>query len=255
MKAVPPADSQGLVTYVGKLRALFPAHGHSIVEFEKTCKKSKPPEEAQPAAFDLYIDPSGNINTLQGAPVVGAQVTLLMKDPGTGLFVAPPDGDAVMSPANRTNPDVSRIDGGFGWDVLAGTWKVHVTKAGCHKPGDPSVPFVETEELVIPPAVVGLDLRMDCPDKARPKLSRLAVRKRVLSVSVSEAATVKAVLERCKGKRCKAVKRLSAKAAFARALEMKVPKSVKKGRYRVTASATDLAKNKAKPLVRTLRVK
>jgi hypothetical protein len=67
-----------------------------------------------------------------------------------------------MSPINRTNPDQTDGDGRFGWDVAAGTYKVRAAKAGCSLPADPSQAYVESDILVLQPAVSDLDLRLDC---------------------------------------------------------------------------------------------
>jgi len=80
----------------------------------------------------------------------------------TGTFTIVPTGDAIMSPANRTNPDTTDAEGHFGWDVVAGFYKVRAEKAGCVAPFDASQAYVETEVLVIPPPVTDLDLRLDC---------------------------------------------------------------------------------------------
>ena len=168
---------------------------------------------------------------------------------------ARPQRQRVHGASNRRNPDKTDVTGHFGWDVLTGRYKVRVTKKGCFKPKNKKVAFVDSREMDIPPPVTNLDLRLDCPDKVKPKLSAIKVKDRVLSVKVSEAATVKALLERCAGKRCRRAKAFTIKAKFSKVLTFKVPKAVKAGRYRATATATDLAKNKARPLRGTLRVK
>ena len=68
-----------------------------------------------------------------------------------------------MSPSNRKNPDVTHANGRFGWDVIAGYYKVRAERAGCHAPGDPAKSFVDTPELKIPPPVFDVDLRLKCP--------------------------------------------------------------------------------------------
>ena len=45
-----------------------------------------------------------------------------------------------MSPMNRVNPDLSEADGHFGWDVIAGFYKVRVAKSGCNAPPTPAPP-------------------------------------------------------------------------------------------------------------------
>lgn len=106
--------------------------------------------------FDIYIDPSGFVRNPAGQPVEGATVTLLRADDPAGPFVVVPDGSAIMSPANRTNPDLTDATGHFGWDVLAGYYLVRAEKADCG-------PAVESAVLTIPPPVTDLLLVLDCP--------------------------------------------------------------------------------------------
>jgi hypothetical protein len=113
-------------------------------------------------AFDVYIDPSGYVRTVSGDPIEGAKVTLLRFDPATGQFEAVPDGSAIMSPSNQTNPDATDSDGHFGWDVIPGVYKVRAEKEGCASPKDPEQGFVESRVIPIPPPVFDLDLRLDC---------------------------------------------------------------------------------------------
>jgi hypothetical protein len=56
-------------------------------------------------------------------------------------------------------------EGHFGWDVIAGFYKVRAEKAGCVAPNNPDQPYVESEILVVPPPVTDLDLRLDCHEK------------------------------------------------------------------------------------------
>lgn len=67
-----------------------------------------------------------------------------------------------MAPANRTNPDLTDVNGHFGWDVIAGFYKVRAEKAGCTDPNNSQVTFVETQVYEIPPPVTDIDLRLDC---------------------------------------------------------------------------------------------
>ncbi len=90
-------------------------------------------------------------------------MTLLQSDSFNGPFSQVADGSAVMSPMNRRNPDLSEADGHFGWDVVAGFYKVKAAKDGCHAPGNSGQAFTETEVQTIPPPVTNLDIRLDCP--------------------------------------------------------------------------------------------
>lgn len=123
--------------------------------------------------FNIYIDPSGYVRDTNGDPIEGATVTLYRSDTSAGPFEVVPDGSAIMSPSNRTNPDTTDEEdpdtaaeegGHFGWDVIAGYYKVTAEKDGCHAPDDENQPVVETEVLEIPPPVTNLDIRLECPE-------------------------------------------------------------------------------------------
>jgi hypothetical protein len=118
--------------------------------------------------FPIYIDPSGYVRSADGTPLAGATVTLLRADAAGGPFSSVPNGSATMSPSNRHNPDQSETDGHFGWDVIAGFYKVRVEKAGCHAPGDAGASAVETSVMTIPPPVTNLDLRLQCDPPVTP---------------------------------------------------------------------------------------
>ena len=133
--------------------------GPAVVRITIDCPSS--PDEL--IEFNIYIDPSGFVLTPGGAPVEGATVTLFRSDTGeAGTFTQVPDGSAIMSPANRTNPDLTDETGHFGWDTITGYYKVRAEKDGCHAPGNPGHAFVETAVLVIPPPVTDIDLRLEC---------------------------------------------------------------------------------------------
>jgi hypothetical protein len=139
----------------------FPDHGPKTVEVKK---RPKPPltNPGGDIPFHLYIDPSGFVRTTDGDPLPGAQVTLLRSDSPLGPFAIVADGSAVMSPSNRRNPDTTDSSGHFGWDVIAGYYKVQAEHDGCHRPGEPGVAFAETEVMEIPPPVTNLDIRLEC---------------------------------------------------------------------------------------------
>ena len=140
-------------TYSAIVPPFFPNHGPAHVHIHTTC-----PSDID---FDIYIDPSGLVRTVGGAPVVGALVTLFRADSAAGPFEAVPDGSAVMSPMNRHNPDTTDTIGHFGWDVISGFYKIRAQADGCTSPA--GGPYVETDVLTIPPAITGLDLRLLCP--------------------------------------------------------------------------------------------
>lgn len=142
-------------TYTGVLPAPYPHHGTATISIALSC--------GAPISFDIYIDPSGVVQDTHGNPVPGATVTLLTADSPSGTFTPVPDGSAIMSPGNRSNPSLTGATGTFGWDVLAGFYKVRAAKDGCNAPGNPSTLYVESAVLTIPPPVTGLVLTLDCP--------------------------------------------------------------------------------------------
>jgi len=96
------------------------------------------------------------------SPNLGATVTLYSADSIGGVYNIVPNGSAVMSSANRTNPDRSDSQGRFGWEVVTGFYKVRVEKSGCWSPGNPSQLYVESAPLTIPPPVTDLELQLEC---------------------------------------------------------------------------------------------
>jgi hypothetical protein len=148
--------------YVGTIQPLHPRNGYALIRITILCPSGLP----EVIDFPIYIDPSGTVRTVEGDPIQNATVTLYYFDGTVGDFAVVPDQDAVMSPANRTNPDLTDEEGYFGWDVLAGLYKVRAEKAGCMSPNNPQLPYVESEILVVPPPVTDLDLRLDCPGAA-----------------------------------------------------------------------------------------
>jgi hypothetical protein len=113
--------------------------------------------------FPIYIDPSGYVRLADGSPLAGATVKLFASESAGGPFTLVPDGSAAMSPMNRRDPDTTDAGGRFGWDVVAGFYKVRAEKSGCNAKGNPSQSFEETGVLTIPPPVENLDLRLECP--------------------------------------------------------------------------------------------
>ena len=106
-------------------------HGFVHVTFTAAAGVPNPPCGPIDGGY-VYIDPSGVVQTTGGVPIAGATVTLFRSDTGeTGTFVQVPNGSAIMSPGNRTNPDATDSAGHFGWDVIAGFYFVRAAKAGC----------------------------------------------------------------------------------------------------------------------------
>jgi hypothetical protein len=145
--------------YTAQILPLAPNHGQAEVNVDIDCPHPTPDDALD---FNIYIDPSGYVKTVEGNPIVGATVTLYWSNSPFGGFIRVPDQHAIMSPANRTNPDMTDSTGHFGWDVVAGYYFVTASKFGCTDPLDSTDVIVETAILTIPPPVFDLDLRLDC---------------------------------------------------------------------------------------------
>jgi Carboxypeptidase regulatory-like domain/Nidogen-like len=145
-------------TFTGTLPAVYPLHGEGTV----TLAISNCPDPSQDGTvrFTIYIDPSGLVvdGANGDAPIAGATVTLLSSDSLTGTFTAVPDGSAVMSPGNRANPDVSHVDGSFGWDTVPGFYEVEASKPGCGS--------TTSAAFQVPPPMTSLQLVLHCASGA-----------------------------------------------------------------------------------------
>jgi hypothetical protein len=146
--------------YSADIAPLSPNLGYATVVIAVQCPVSV--LAAQEISFTIYVDPSSAVRTLTGTPIAGATMTLYYYDDVTETFTAVPNGDSIMSPANRANPDTTDAEGRFGWDAIGGFYKVRAAKAGCVSPYDPAQPYVETDILAIPPSITDLDLHLDC---------------------------------------------------------------------------------------------
>ncbi len=152
-------DPVGSGSMVASIPALFPNHGNGVISILIGC----PDGSDEQVLVDLYIDPSGTvIDEVTGLPVAGATTTLYRSDDPTGPFEVVPDGSAVMSPFNRTNPDLTSADGLFGWDVIAGFYVVRAAAPSCVAPGNPSQAYIETDVLPVEPEWLGLELFLGC---------------------------------------------------------------------------------------------
>jgi hypothetical protein len=145
-------------TYSANVPAFLPIHGNAHVKITLVC----PGPVTTVIEGDIYIDPSGLVKTTTAAFLAGATVTLFRSDTSGGPFSAVPDGSGLMSPANRTNPGITDAAGHFGWDVIAGYYKVRAEKAGCLSPTNPAQAFVETSVMQIPPPATNLELVLNC---------------------------------------------------------------------------------------------
>ncbi|TPG19076.1 HYR domain-containing protein [Pedococcus bigeumensis] len=145
-----PLSAGGEGHYSASIPPLYPHHGAAEVLVVIVC----PDGSTQTVVFDIYIDPSGLVVDQRGTPVSGATVTLSRSDAPEGPFATVPTGSDIMSPANRANPMTTLASGHFGWDVVAGFYRVVASKAGCTD--------ASTDVLAIPPPVTDLRLVMTC---------------------------------------------------------------------------------------------
>jgi hypothetical protein len=140
--------------FSGTTPVMKPLHGHATVKITVTgCEKAG--EEIH-VEFKCWIDPSGKVvdGNHENAPLWEATVTLLSSPTETGTYTAVANGSEVMSPANRVNPDKTRENGAFGWDVIEGWYKVEATKAGCGT--------ATTAALHVPPPKENLEIVLHC---------------------------------------------------------------------------------------------
>ncbi|HET8949381.1 MAG TPA: nidogen-like domain-containing protein [Solirubrobacteraceae bacterium] len=148
--------------FTATIAPLQPDHGDGLIRITFTC----PGAPVDPVEFGIYIDPSGVVKDQNGNPVQGATVRLFRSASASGPFFPVPDGSAIMSPSNRINPDETDAAGRFGWDVVAGFYKVTAAKEDCVSAADPSQAAATTGVLTIPPPVTDLDLRLKCTPPA-----------------------------------------------------------------------------------------
>ena len=136
------------------------------------------PQPPNSWSASAYVDPSGVIATPAGVPVAGARVVLLRAG-ARNTFAPVTNGSATMSAANRRNPDRADALGHFGWDVLAGLYRVQASHPGCSAARGSGV--VQTRALPVPPPVTNLRLLLRCPHLRRAR-TRVTVRARNVPV-------------------------------------------------------------------------
>jgi len=146
--------------YTGQVPPLYPMHGPGTLTISVTCPNSL---GNTTSTIPIYIDPSGAVVDTHGNPIPGATVTLLRSDDPSGPFTQVPDGSPVMSEGNRRNPDTTRADGTFGWDVVTGYYEIQAQKTGCTDPSNPGNDHVTSAVVAVPPAAKGLKLVLSCP--------------------------------------------------------------------------------------------
>jgi streptogramin lyase len=140
----------------------FPQPGPIEVDVESTVTKEPNGEQKTDGArAAAYIDPSGTVRTTKGVPLSAAKVVLERRPSAVEPFAAVANGSVLMSPSNRRNPDRTDRLGRFGWDVLAGTYRVRARRRGCRAARGRGKD-VFTRALDVPPPRLGLVLRLRC---------------------------------------------------------------------------------------------
>lgn len=147
--------------YKATLEPLYPLHGNLQITINLACPNDSPP----PIVFNIWIDPSGLVVNTLGQPIGNATVSLYRSDIDSGPFDLIASGSGVMSPANRVNPMQTDNVGYFGWDVIAGYYKVRAEKSGCVAANNRTQSYVQTEVLIIPPPVTDLRLVLFCGEQ------------------------------------------------------------------------------------------
>jgi hypothetical protein len=137
--------------YNAALDPAEPHHGRVTYAITVTCPN---PSDDTTVTFDGYIDPSGTVVDGNGDPVAGATVTLESASTPAGPFTPVPSGSSTMSPGNQTNPGTTNGLGMFGWDVMAGYYRVEASAPDCSSNSTPV--------LSVPPPSVGLRITLTC---------------------------------------------------------------------------------------------
>jgi hypothetical protein len=104
----------------------------------------------------VLIDPSGYVYEAPDTSIriPGAAVFLERFDGTNFVLTDPVDDAALYSPLD--NPELTLSNGGYRWDVAAGTYRVRVVKTGC----DPAT----SGPVVVPPEVTDLNVGLVCHD-------------------------------------------------------------------------------------------
>jgi len=135
--------------YSAVVSALTPSHGLGQVSIAIDC----PSTTDVNFSFGIFIEPSGYVHDAgTGLPVSGASVTLLRSYSSSGPFIPVPNNTALMSRGNHTNPSTTGAEGKFGWDVVAGYYKMRASASG-YRSADSAV-------FDMPPPPASIDLRL-----------------------------------------------------------------------------------------------
>jgi len=122
----------------------YPRHGSSTITYNVHYNNSS----SSNTTFKIYVDPAGYIyDTVNGSRIANATVWLQEPD-GNGGWMDVPAGQAIMQP--DTNPLTTDSSGGFQWDTLNGTYRIHVEAPGYY-PADSII-------VNVPPPVYDLEI-------------------------------------------------------------------------------------------------
>ena len=102
----------------------------------------------QSTIFDIYIDPAGYIYDTETGERIANAIVWLQRPDGSGGWENVPTGEAPALMQPDINPLVTGTDGQYQWDVLEGSYRVHVEASGYY-PADSIV-------VSIPPPVTDL---------------------------------------------------------------------------------------------------
>lgn len=131
-------------TYQSNPYTFYPHHGQATVTY--TVYYGSGPVTIGP--FNIYCDPSGYVyDTSTLKRVAGATVWLQQPD-GSGGWKNVSTGQTPPAMQPDVNPEMTNADGQFQWDVLNGTYRVHVEAPG-YLPADSIV-------VNVPPPVTDL---------------------------------------------------------------------------------------------------
>lgn len=112
--------------------------------------------------FDIYIDPAGTVVDQNGRPIAEAEVIIYRSDNPDGPFEQIPDGSALLSPSNRTNPDRTDPQGRFSWDSVPGYYRVSASAPGYLAEDGSELAW--TDVLPVPPEHLDLVLTLYSTD-------------------------------------------------------------------------------------------
>jgi len=118
----------------------YPRHGRATITYTVSGGLN--------VTFNIYIDPAGYIYDVDTGERIANATVWLQRPDGTGGWENVPTGEAIPVAQPDENPLITGVDGQYQWDVLAGSYRVHVEASGYY-PEDSIV-------VSIPPPVTDL---------------------------------------------------------------------------------------------------